>query len=101
MSKKLYVGNLSYDTTEATLTEFFRTAGEVVSTNVIRDQDTGRSRGFGFVEMATQREAQLATGRLNGSELDGRMIKVNEARPQGERRQGNRDSSGGGWGRRW
>jgi len=96
MSKKLYIGNLSYETSEAALVELFGATGDVVSANIIRDRDTGRSRGFGFVEMGTQREAQLAISQLNGKELDGRMLRVNEARPreeQGGRRGGGRRGS--------
>lgn len=95
ISKRLYVGNLSHETTEAALRELFGTIGDVMSAFIMRDRDTRLSRAF--VEMGTQREAQLAMGRLNGTELDGRMIKVNEARPRGER--GGR-RGGRGWQRR-
>ena len=88
MSKKLYVGNLSYDTTEATLTELFGAVGEVVSVNIIIDRRTGRPHGYGFVEMADDSAAQQAISQLNGQDVDGRSIKVEEARPprpRGER----------------
>jgi cold-inducible RNA-binding protein len=94
MAKKLYVGNLSYSTTEANLSEFFAQAGEVASVNLITDRVTGRSRGFAFVEMAEESAAQQAIAELNGKELDGRALKVAEARPRRDRR----DSWGGGGG---
>jgi cold-inducible RNA-binding protein len=95
MAKKLYVGNLGYETTEATLSELFGAIGEVLSVNLITDRMSGRSRGFAFVEMAEQSAAQEAINQLNGREVDGRSIKVNEARPK-------RDDRGGGGGRgRW
>ena len=95
MGTKLYVGNLSYQTQESDLREQFANFGEVVSANVITDRDTGRSRGFGFVEMATEEEARAAESGMNGQELDGRQLKVNESRP----RESNR--GGGGGGGRW
>ncbi len=95
MGKKLYVGNLSYNTTEASLTELFGTVGQVAATNVITDRMSGRSRGFGFVEMADEAAAQAAISQLNGRELDGRSLKVAEAKPQRSR-----DDRGGGGGRR-
>jgi len=82
MAKNLYVGNLSYDTSSDRLREVFETYGEVVSANVITDRETGRSRGFGFVEMATQEAADAAIAGLDGQQLDGRTIRVNEARPR-------------------
>lgn len=85
MAKKLYVGGLSYDTTGETLKETFSQAGTVESAVVIMDRMSGRSKGFGFVEMATDDEAQAAIEMLNGKELDGRTITVNEARPQESR----------------
>lgn len=94
MGKKLYVGNLSYDTTEATLSDLFGSIGEVVSVSLITDKMTGRSRGFAFVEMADDRAAQESIRQFNGREVDGRSIKVAEARPQ--RPRGQRDSRGGG-----
>lgn len=94
MTKKLYVGNLSYSTTEGNLSEFFGAVGEVAAVNLITDRMTGRSRGFAFVEMAEESAAQQAIAELNGKELDGRALKVAEARPRKERR----DSWGGGGG---
>ncbi len=94
MTKKLYVGNLSYSTTEAGLAEFFGTVGEVASANVITDRMSGRSRGFGFVEMADEAAAQEAINQLNGRELDGRALKIAEAKPQRSR-----DDRRGGGGR--
>jgi cold-inducible RNA-binding protein len=82
MATKLYVGNLSYQTQEHDLRESFSQFGEVVSATLVTDRDTGRSRGFGFVEMSTEAEAQSATQGLNGHELDGRALKVNEAKPR-------------------
>ena len=82
MGNKLYVGNLSYQTQEADLREQFTQYGEVVSANLITDRDTGRSRGFAFVEMSSSEEAQRAQEALNGHELDGRQLKVNEAKPR-------------------
>jgi len=79
MSKNIYVGNLSYDTAETTLTELFSTHGEILSTKLIEDQYTNRSKGFAFIEMANEDEAQAAINALNGKEVDGRNIKVNEA----------------------
>lgn len=99
MAKKLYVGGLSYDTTDGTLKETFAQAGTVESAVVIMDRMSGRSKGFGFVEMSSEDEAQKAIGMLNGKELDGRSITVNEARPQESRpRGGGFDRGGGGRG---
>ncbi len=81
MSKKLYVGSLSYDTTEGSLKEFFSGAGTVESASIIVHQDSGRSKGFGFVEMSSEDEAKKAIEMFNGQELDGRRIVVDEARP--------------------
>ncbi len=99
MTKKLYVGNLSYDTTEAALHDLFAAIGEVTSVALITDRATGRSKGFAFVEMADDAAAQTAINELNEKELDGRAIKVAEARPprQDDRRGGpRRDDRGGG-----
>lgn len=85
MAKKLYVGNLSFQTTEQTLEEAFKQAGTVETVQVIRDRDTDRSKGFGFVEMATDEEAQAAIEMWNGKEFDGRTLVVNEARPKEDR----------------
>ncbi len=96
MGTKLYVGNLSYQTEESELREQFGQFGTVVSANVISDRDTGRSRGFGFVEMSTEEEARAAEAGMNGTEVDGRTLKVNESKPREDR------SGGGGGGRdRW
>ena len=94
MGKKLYVGNLSYSVDNAQLEEMFSKYGQVRSAEVIQDRDTGRSKGFGFVEMGDDNAAREATEGLNGRELDGRMLTVNEARPK-ESRGG---SGGGGYG---
>jgi RNA recognition motif-containing protein len=101
MSKKLYVGSLSYDTTEETLEAAFSQAGTVESATVIADKETGRARGFGFVEMETDEGAKKAIEMLNNTMLDGRTIIVNEARPRTEGRGGNRHGGGGGGGRRY
>src|SRR3989338_6437291 len=85
MAKKLYIGGLSYDTTEGTLKETFSGAGTVESATVIIDKMSGRSKGFGFVEMSSDAEAQKAIEMFNGKELDGRNIIVNEARPMEDR----------------
>jgi len=79
MGKKIYVGNLSYDTNEAGLNDLFQQHGKVVSAKVITDRDSGRSKGFGFVEMGTEDEARAAIAALNGATLDGRQLKVNES----------------------
>lgn len=92
MATKLFVGGLSWDTTDETLRAFFAPAGTVVSANVITDKFTGKSRGFGFVEMSTEEEAKKAVTELNGKPLDERAVVVNEARPQAPRE----DSMGGG-----
>ncbi len=93
MGKKLYVGNLSYDTREGHLRELFEQAGVVESVTIITDRGTGRSKGFGFVEMSSDAEAQEAIRRFNGQELNGRQIKVDEARPK--REQSDRGGGGG------
>lgn len=85
MAKKLYVGNLSYDMTEEALKDAFSQAGNVESAMIIKDKMSGRSKGFGFVEMSNDEEAQKAIEMLNGKELDGRALTVNEARPMEER----------------
>jgi cold-inducible RNA-binding protein len=84
MSKKLYVGNLSYDVTEDDLKKSFGEIGECIAANIVRDKYSGNSRGFGFVEMATEEEAQEAIRKLNGGELSGRKIIVQKARPRRE-----------------
>ena len=85
MAKKLYVGNLSYNMTEETLKETFSAAGSVDSAIIIKDKMSGRSKGFGFVEMSSDEEAIKAIEMFNGKELDGRALTVNEARPMEER----------------
>jgi len=85
MNNKLYVGNLSYSINDTSLSNTFSECGTVVSAKVITDRDTGRSKGFGFVEMSTAEEAEAAINRFNGSEMDGRSLRVNEARPQENR----------------
>lgn len=85
MEKKLYVGGLSYNTTDTGLKDAFSQAGEVVSATVITDKMSGRSRGFGFVEMAAEEDAQKAIDMWNGKELDGRTLIVNEAKPMADR----------------
>jgi RNA recognition motif-containing protein len=85
MGKKLYVGNIAYGTTEDGLRELFAQAGEVVSVAVIMDRETGRSKGFGFVEMATEEAAQQAITQFNEYQYEGRQIRVAEARPQTDR----------------
>jgi RNA recognition motif-containing protein len=84
MGNKLYVGNLSYQTQELDLRDHFTPYGNVVSANIVSDRDTGRSRGFAFVEMGSDEEAQRAQEALDGQELDGRQLKVNEAKPRNE-----------------
>jgi RNA recognition motif-containing protein len=97
VAKKLYVGNLTFGTTDSDLQTLFGPHGAVQSAQVIMDRDTGRSKGFGFVEMSSDQEAQAAITALNGKEVDGRALNVNEARPR-EERSGSRASSGGGYG---
>jgi len=112
LDMKLYVGNLSFNTSNQDLAELFGTVGTVQSANIIEDRETGRSRGFGFVEMSSQSEGEEAISQLNGKEIDGRELKVNEAKPQtnnnrggfggggGGGRGGNRSGGGGGGGYR-
>ena len=88
MGKRLYIGGLSYDTTEDGLKEAFSKAGSVESAAIITDKFSGRSKGFGFVEMATEEEAEKAIEMFNGKELEGRTLTVNEARPMKERASG-------------
>jgi RNA recognition motif. (a.k.a. RRM, RBD, or RNP domain) len=97
METKLYVGGLSYSTNEETLQTLFAEAGTVKSVHIATDRDTGRSRGFGFVEMGTQGEMDKAIQMFNGKELDGRTLTVNQAKPR-EERGGSRSSYGGGGG---
>ncbi len=100
MATNLYIGNLSFETTTPDLETLFGQAGTVTSVNIIMDRDTGRSRGFGFIEMGSASEAQAAIEQFDGYELQGRALKVNEAKPREPRSGGNR-SSGGGRERRW
>ena len=108
MGNKIYVGGLPFSTTDGALQELFSAHGTVESARVITDKFTGQSRGFGFVEMGSNGEAQKAIEALNGTELDGRTLTVNEARPQEKRSGfggggggGRRDSGGGGRRDRW
>ncbi len=98
MSTKLYVGNLSFGVTSDDLQEHFAQAGTVESAKVVEDRDTGRSRGFGFVEMSSAEEAQAAIEQFNGQDFDGRNLVVNEARPREEGGGGGRGGSRGGGG---
>ena len=96
MSRKLFVGNLPYETMETDLETLFGQAGTVESVTVMRDRMTGRARGFAFVEMASEDDAQKAITQLNGHQLGGRALTVNEARPQAARPGGGYDGGGGG-----
>jgi RNA recognition motif-containing protein len=98
MGKKLYVGNLTYGVTDGTLEQMFAPHGTVQSAQVIMDRDTGRSKGFGFVEMGSDKEAQTAIQAMNGKEVDGRSLTVNEAKPREDRGGGGGRSGGGGRG---
>ena len=108
MAKKLYVGNLGYGVTDNDLVKMFEPHGTVESAQIIMDRDTGRSKGFGFVEMKTDQEAQAAITALNGKDMDGRALTVNEAKPRTEGGRGgpggrggygsDRGRSGGGYG---
>jgi cold-inducible RNA-binding protein len=95
METKIYVGNLSYDTTEEELTALFSEAGTVASTALIKDRDTGQSKGFAFIEMSTQAEAEKAISMFNGKSMGDRELKVNLARPREERGPGGRGGYGG------
>jgi RNA recognition motif-containing protein len=111
MSTKLYVGNLSFNTSNQDLEQMFGKVGTVLSSNIIEDRETGRSRGFAFVEMSSKDEAQNAISSFNGTEVNGRQLLVNEAKPREERSGGGggnrggggggRSSYGGGGGSRW
>jgi RNA recognition motif-containing protein len=102
MSTKLYVGNLAFQTTNSELEQLFGQAGTVQSASVVEDRDTGRSRGFAFVEMSSEEEATSAIAQFNGKELSGRALKVNEAKPRENRGGGGgrgfSDNRGGGYG---
>jgi RNA recognition motif-containing protein len=95
MSMKLYVGNLSFDTSKDDLQTMFAAAGTVESVSLIEDRETGRSRGFGFVEMSTKEEGAAAVDQFNGKDLDGRTLKVNEAKPREDRGGGGGGRNGG------
>ena len=97
MTMKLYVGNLAFATSSQDLQELFAQAGTVESASVVEDRDTGRSRGFGFVEMASKEEADAAIAQFNGKEINGRSLTVNEAKPR-ENRGGGGGRSGGNFG---
>lgn len=97
---RIYVGNCSYDVTEQELRDVFSAYGEVANVSVVTDRDTGRPRGFAFVEMSDDAAAQAAIKGVNGTELGGRTLNVNEARPRGEGGRGG-GGRGGGGGRRW
>jgi len=99
VAKKLYVGNLTYEVTNSDLEALFQPHGTVQSAQVIMDRDTGRSKGFGFVEMANDQEAQAAIAALNGKDSNGRALTVNEAKPREDR--GGGGGYGGGGGRRY
>ena len=96
MGSKMYVGNLSYNTSSSELEQLFGQHGTVQSAEIIQDRDTGRSKGFGFVQMGSDEEAQAAIAALNGQDLDGRALTVNEAKPREDRPRG---GGGGGGGR--
>ena len=96
MGSKLYVGNLTYDATSSDLEQMFSPHGKVQSAEVIQDRDTGRSKGFGFVQMGSDQEAQAAIAALNGQDHGGRALTVNEAKPREERPRGGGGGGGGG-----
>src|SRR5437660_11307740 len=99
MGKKLYVGNLTYGVTDSTLEQMFAAHGTVESAQVVKDRDTGRSKGFGFVEMKTEQEAQAAIAAMNGKDHEGRSLTVNEAKPREDRGGGGGGRGGSGGGR--
>src|SRR5207249_2090750 len=101
MGNRLYVGNLPFSATDDSLKEMFGQAGQVESARIITDRDTGRSKGFGFVEMATEAEAADAIKKFNGTDMDGRSLTVNEARPMAPRDGGGRGGRRGGGRQRW
>ena len=95
MSMKLYVGNLSFQTSNQDLNDLFGNLGTVESATIIEDRETGRSRGFGFIEMSSKAEGENAIAQLDGKDLDGRSLKVNEAKPRENRENGNGPKRGG------
>lgn len=99
MGKKLFIGNLAFSVTDAALESAFSAQGTVQSAKIITDRDTGRSKGFGFVEMSTDSEAAAAISQMNGADLDGRALTVSEAKPQAPRSGGGGFGGGGGGGR--
>jgi RNA recognition motif-containing protein len=99
MSMKLYVGNLSFQTSGQDLQQLFAQAGTVESASIVEDRETGRSRGFGFVEMSSKEEGEAAIAQFNGKEMNGRNLTVNEAKPRENRGGGGRGGFGGGGGR--
>jgi RNA recognition motif-containing protein len=109
MGKRLYVGNLPFSATDESLMQMFQQAGQVESARVVTDRDTGRNKGFGFVEMSTEQEAADAITKFNGTDFEGRTLTVNEARPMAPREGGGGgrgsgrggDRGKGGGGRRW
>jgi cold-inducible RNA-binding protein len=101
MAKRLYVGNLSYNTTELDIRDLFAKFGTVADAKLVTDRDTGRPRGFGFVEMSTDAEATAAIASLNGQEVQGRALTVNEAQERSSGGGGGRGGRGGGGGGRW
>jgi len=98
VEKRLYVGNLPYSATKGQLEQLFSEAGSVVDVSIVEDRDTGRSKGFGFVEMASEAEAASAIEKLDGKEFDGRNLKVSEAKPRPPRNDRGRGGYGGGGG---
>ena len=96
MGRRLFVGNLNFSTTSEDLKEHFAQAGTVESASIVEDRETGRSRGFGFVEMSTKEEGAAAIQQFNGMDLDGRALNVNEAKPREDRTGGGRNGGGGG-----
>jgi RNA recognition motif-containing protein len=101
MAKKIFVGNLSFQTTETDLSDMFSEIGQVESVQIITDRDTGRSKGFGFVQMADDAAADKAIAQLNGKDVGGRNLTVNEARPMQKKDFGSRGGGGGGGRRRY
>lgn len=101
MSMKLYVGNLSFDTSTQDLEQLFGESGTVESTNIIEDRDTGHSRGFAFIEMSSREEAEAAISQFDGKDFDGRQLKINEAKPRENRSNGGRSRNNHGGSSRW